>query len=260
MLLGMAAIAVRAAPVEAAPAEPGALPFVPALQQGDVVPDTPFVDQFGRRRSLRELRGHPVVLSFFYSRCRDATQCSLVSGKFEELQRTLPRDARLVEFTIDPTHDTPPVLRAYGAMFGADPDVWLLATGDPEVMRQTAAGFGIGISSQTASSIAHSEVLGILNTSGYVARLVPGNAWQPQEVVAEVNAIEGVASNPWERLLLVVRYAASQCGLGNVSGGHLVELVLFVAGAATVALFLFGGDIVIRLRRKRARPDSGPSR
>jgi len=39
------------------------------------------------------------------------------------------RNVKLVSFTVDPEHDTPRVLAAYGKHFNADPARWFLLTG-----------------------------------------------------------------------------------------------------------------------------------
>jgi protein SCO1/2 len=39
-------------------------------------------------------------------------------------------DVKLVSFTVDPAHDTPPVLAAYSRHFVADPNRWRFLTGD----------------------------------------------------------------------------------------------------------------------------------
>jgi protein SCO1/2 len=60
-------------------------------------------------------------LSFVFTRCPDPTICPAISGKFLYLQRHLdPERFHLVEITLDPTYDSPPVLKRYSAIFGAD--------------------------------------------------------------------------------------------------------------------------------------------
>jgi protein SCO1/2 len=44
-------------------------------------------------------------------------------------------DVRLVSFSVDPGTDTPPVLAAYGARFGADPARWFFLTGPMDTVK-----------------------------------------------------------------------------------------------------------------------------
>jgi protein SCO1/2 len=43
-------------------------------------------------------------------------------------------DVQLVSFTVDPTHDTPDVLAAYGKHFLAQPDRWHFLTGPQPIL------------------------------------------------------------------------------------------------------------------------------
>jgi protein SCO1/2 len=43
-------------------------------------------------------------------------------------------DVKLVSFTVDPAHDTPPVLAAYSEHFLAEPARWSFLTGDPALL------------------------------------------------------------------------------------------------------------------------------
>src|SRR5665213_2715865 len=94
---------------------------------GDIVPDTPFVDQTGRPFRFSQLRGEDALLAFVYTRCQDPRMCPLISAKFHALQQRIgTRKMHLVEVTLDPSYDRPPVLARYGKMFGADPRLSLI--------------------------------------------------------------------------------------------------------------------------------------
>jgi protein SCO1/2 len=48
-----------------------------------------------------------------------------------QLSTAATPDVSLVSFTVDPLHDTPPVLAAYAKHFTADPARWHFLTGEP---------------------------------------------------------------------------------------------------------------------------------
>jgi protein SCO1/2 len=54
-----------------------------------------------------------------------------MSSQMHEIQKATvgTSDVRLVSFTVDPAHDTPAVLAAYGKHFLAEPDRWYFLTG-----------------------------------------------------------------------------------------------------------------------------------
>jgi protein SCO1/2 len=87
-------------------------------------------DQASRPFDSRTLAGHIWVADFIYTTCPGP--CPMMSSQMHQLQtRTaaIP-DVKLVSFTVDPAHDTPPVLAAYAHHFVADPARWSFLTGD----------------------------------------------------------------------------------------------------------------------------------
>ncbi|MGE0623638.1 MAG: SCO family protein [Pseudomonadales bacterium] len=87
-------------------------------------PDGRVLDEQGRVLSLHDLMGEGVVLlSFIYTTCSDVNGCPLATHVFNRVASTLAasRDldgrVRLLSLSFDPDHDTPAVMRAYGAPY-----------------------------------------------------------------------------------------------------------------------------------------------
>ena len=213
--------------------------YVPELQQGDTVPDFALVDQRGQAVSLSRFRGQALVLSFIYTRCRDATMCSLVSAKFARLQRMLGRaPIHLIEITLDPAYDTPAILARYGAAFGANAARWTLATGEPSAARDLAARAGI-VTTETPRGIVHSEAVLILDRNGRLTQLIGGNSWSANDVLTEARASLGVPPPTLARLRLWLEsgVAAICGGSSGISTG--TALTVFI-GILICASFLLG--------------------
>jgi protein SCO1/2 len=105
-------------------AVPTALPVL------GTVPAFELTERNGRTVTLADLSGRVWVVTFFFSRCPDS--CALQNARLARLQTELAdaSDVRLVSITVDPGHDTPPVLQEYAARFGADARRWLFLTGE----------------------------------------------------------------------------------------------------------------------------------
>jgi protein SCO1/2 len=160
------------------------------LNAGDTVPDIPFVDEQGRRERLSALHGHPYALTFIYTRCRDPKMCPLVSAKLQQVQtRTAGTPVDLVEVSLDPAYDRPPVLARYGKTFGADPARWHLFTGDPRSVLDFAARFRILERSAGADTIVHSERLAIVDAKGRITQLFDDANWQPSAIVTALASV-----------------------------------------------------------------------
>ena len=106
------------------PAAPRVLGQVPAFR---------LVDETGAPfDAAAQLRGQVWVANFIFTRCPDI--CPAFTAKMaivqEKTAKQAPAPPHLVSFSVDPTHDTPPVLAAYAQQHGARAERWSFLTGD----------------------------------------------------------------------------------------------------------------------------------
>jgi protein SCO1 len=85
--------------------------------------------QDGRPFDSQSLDGHVWVADFIYTTCNGP--CPMMTAQMGKLQRQTSAGVKLVSFTVDPEHDTPPVLAEYAQRFKADPARWSFLTGEP---------------------------------------------------------------------------------------------------------------------------------
>ncbi len=99
------------------------------------VPPFELTDATGAAFSRTALDGKIWVADFMFTSC--TTVCPILSTHMAEVQARYAKEAdvRLVSFSVDPGTDTPPVLAAYGARFGADPARWFFLTGPMDTVK-----------------------------------------------------------------------------------------------------------------------------
>jgi protein SCO1/2 len=212
---------------------------VAPLHEGDAVPDTAFVDQTGKPFRFAQLRGSDVVLAFVYTRCQDARMCPLISAKFHALQSTSRRRLHLVEVTLDPTYDRPPVLARYAKTFGADPARWTLAVGDADQTLDFAARFGIATFPDPNAGIVHTENTVLIAPDGTIARTIADPSWSPDEIVADIDAGRANASTPLAALRRLTRSLEQFGGLrALVIAGLVLSAIVYLARRLYRALFV----------------------
>ena len=163
------------------------------LQVGDPVPSVPFVNQDGKTLHLTDFKGKAVLLTFIYTRCPNPDFCPRISGQFAAVENELaksPADyagTRLLSVTLDPTYDTPPVLRKYGLAYlnnnAAGFGHWEFVATTPDDLQPLATEFGLEYSVED-NQIAHSMNTILIGADGKVAKQWPGNDWKTDEVVA----------------------------------------------------------------------------
>jgi protein SCO1/2 len=169
---------------------------VPVLAEGDEVPDTAFVDQQDRRRSLAEWAGAATVLTFVYTNCPLPNFCPLMDQNFQTIQRAVGEDpalagrVRLVSISLDPERDTPAVLAAHAAQRKANPDVWTFLTGDPATIDRFASRFGVAAVRQTGSpEITHNLRTALIGPDRRIVKLYSGSDWTPGDLLADLRQL-----------------------------------------------------------------------
>ena len=158
------------------------------LQAGDVVPDTPLVDQDGKPITLKGFSGSALAVSFIYTRCPLPQFCPLIDRRFGEVQKLAEGDPslkgriKLLSISFDPGFDSAAVLRAHAKKAGADPAVWRFATAEEAVVDRLAAAFGVNVIREKDGSITHNLRTAVIDPSGHVVSIVGDNAWTADEL------------------------------------------------------------------------------
>lgn len=131
---------------------------------------TPLTDAAGRRFTLGELAGQPLLDTMFYGDCHSA--CPVV---IETLKRTIgalgPDGQRLhvLLVSLDPKHDTPGSLAMMARMQQLDPAQYRLAVaGNDSDTRTLAAALNIRYRPLDNGEISHTTRLALLNADGSV--------------------------------------------------------------------------------------------
>jgi protein SCO1/2 len=167
--------------------------------EGDAVPDFTLVNQSGKRISLGDYRGKALVITFIYTRCPLPDYCPLMSSNFAEIDRALRREPalynriHLLTVSFDANHDTPAVLRSYGAAYTeryADEkfDHWEFASGSEEEIKAITRFFGLQYS-ENSDQIVHSLVTAVITPNGRIYKIHASNDWKPAAVVSELRLL-----------------------------------------------------------------------
>jgi protein SCO1 len=102
------------------------------------VPEFQLTTQTGEPFDSRSLDGHIWVADFIYTTCDGP--CPMMTAQMHRVQISTAEspDVKLVSFTVDPAHDTPPVLAEYAKHFKADFDRWYFLTGEQSRLNDIA--------------------------------------------------------------------------------------------------------------------------
>jgi protein SCO1 len=151
------------------------------LQVFGELPDFALTERDGRRRSRADLAGKVWVADFIYTRCTDT--CPLQTAQMARLHQELAElaDLLFVSISVDPTRDTPRVLRAYAERYGADPARWWFLTGKREpIYTLIREGFHLSVEGPDDAP-ANTRPVAPSKSTGVRWNLGPRAAWAHQD-------------------------------------------------------------------------------
>lgn len=166
-------------------------------QPGERVPDFALVNQDGKSFRMDSFKGKITLVTFIYTRCPFQDYCPLVSNNFAQIYAaarsnpSLYSKIRLLSISFDPAHDTPKVLRQYGASFaksaGAIPfDRWEFATAQPKELKKITNFFDV-FYDPSQQEITHSLSTSVIGPDGTIYKWYSGNEWKPANLLDDAN-------------------------------------------------------------------------
>lgn len=133
--------------------------------------DAQLTDQSGERHGLDLYRGHPVLITLFYSRCPMA--CPLLIDTVRAVERAVdaPQRAnlRVLFVSIDPEHDSPQALRTLAQSRRIDLSRWTLAQADAATVRKLAAILNVQYRRLPDGQYNHASIISVLSSQGEIS-------------------------------------------------------------------------------------------
>ena len=107
------------------------------------VPAFQFANQNGDSISNADYKGKVYVVEFFFSTCQDI--CPVMNQNMQKVAKAYPgENVGIASISIDPTYDTPEVLKDYAQAYGITHPNWNFLTGNKEEIFQLSnEGFNL---------------------------------------------------------------------------------------------------------------------
>ena len=156
---------------------------------GETTPVFVLYDQDGRVVKSERFRGRQVMLNFIFTRCKVAKMCPAAVARFQQVQR-LAREAgvanlELISVSLDPTHDTPGVLKEYALLRAIDTANYSFLTGPEAAIRSLLAQFGV-LTEFKGNILNHTATTLLIDETGRIVHRVDGSTWDVQEFVQKM--------------------------------------------------------------------------
>jgi protein SCO1/2 len=138
------------------------------------VENVTLANQLGDTVSLDQEQGKVIVADFFFTHC--ASICPILTRNIKRLQdglkiknevkRVDTTFVRFISFTVDPEHDSVPVIKKYADKHGINSDVWWLLTGPKRTIYDFAMNelkLGLQDSVSVDSNFVHTDYVALLD-------------------------------------------------------------------------------------------------
>ncbi len=214
-----------------------------------------FTDSFGRKVSLEDFRGKPVIVSFIYTGCFQACPVAtqFLAKAVASAQKALGADSfGVVSIGFNQPFDTPQAMGSFARQNGIRDPQWAFLSPDAASVGALTEAFGFSYEA-TPKGFDHVTQVTVVDARGKIYRQVYGESFDLPMLVGPLKQLlSGQASesftleNVWEKVKLYCTvYDPS-------SGGYRLDYSLFFEIFAGVTTLGGIGWVMVReLRRRR---------
>ncbi len=151
--------------------------------------DSKWRDESGKTISLADLKGKKQIMAMIFTSCTYA--CPLILNDMKKIEsQTKSKDVNYLLVSIDPTRDTPEVLKSFAERNNLDLNKWRLITGSQNGISELAAVLGFRYKKEKDGSFSHSNIISVLNENGEIAFQHFGLNQSVQDVLNSLKQME----------------------------------------------------------------------
>ncbi|PSL49540.1 protein SCO1/2 [Chitinophaga niastensis] len=147
---------------------------------GHTVPGFSFTDQNGNTKSKEDVKDKIYVSEFFFTTCTGI--CPKMNTNMEKVYAKYKNNPNflILSHTVDPEHDSVPVLKEYAAKHGADEKNWWFLTGDKkQLYRLARQGYLVDDGTYAGDEdFVHTQWFALVDKTGQIRGLYEGTKQQ----------------------------------------------------------------------------------
>lgn len=147
------------------------LQYITLNGEAKSVPEFTFLNQDSLFISNEDFKGKVYVAEFFFTSCPSICPIMNKNMKLIETRFGSRTDFGIASFTIDPDHDTPPVLKEYAEGYEVFSQNWHFLTGDKKKLYELAnQGFNIfaSVNPRVEGGFEHQGYFALIDKNGYI--------------------------------------------------------------------------------------------
>lgn len=153
--------------------------------------DSKWQNQDGKELHLKDLKGKNLVVVMIFTSCR--TACPILVADMKKVHAKIEKDklddTSLVLISIDPTNDTPEVLKKFAAERNMDQAPWMFLVSDEEATREFANVLAVKYKKISPIEFSHSNIISVFDRNGELVSQEEGSGINAEAVAKTVNQL-----------------------------------------------------------------------
>ena len=154
--------------------------------------DSKWQNQNGEELYLRDLKGKNLVFVMIFTSCR--TACPILVADMKKIHAKIEKnkleDTSLVLISIDPTNDTPEVLKKFSAERNMDNSPWIFLRSDEDATREFANVLAVKYKKISPVEFSHSNIISVFDRNGLLVSQEEGSGINSDAVAETVNQLK----------------------------------------------------------------------
>ena len=154
--------------------------------------DSKWQNQDAEELHLKDLKGKNLVMVMIFTSCRTACPILVADMKkvHDKIEKNKLKDTSLVLISIDPTNDTPEVLKKFAAERNMDSEPWIFLRSDEESTREFANVLAVKYKKISPIEFSHSNIISVFNRNGELVSQEEGSGINSDAVAKTVNELK----------------------------------------------------------------------
>lgn len=153
--------------------------------------DSNWINQNNLQINLAKLKGKVQVLAFVYTYCEYS--CPVILANLKQIRKTIPEElideVQFSLISLDPSRDTPEVLKQYMQEHGLKQTGWQMLNGDADDVLELSVLLGVRYKpmANEGKDISHSNMITVLDKQGRILYQLKGLNKNLEEVTNAIN-------------------------------------------------------------------------
>ncbi len=153
--------------------------------------DFKLTDQLGETVTLDTFKNKVFIANFFFATCPGI--CKKMNNQLERATKQFIGNplVKFISYTVDPVHDTVPMLLQYAKMHDAVPHQWYFLTGDKtEIYNLARKSYYAAVDDSGSNNFVHTQNMALVDINGHIRGIYSGtDSTEVNKMIVDINLL-----------------------------------------------------------------------